>query len=213
MKKAFALVPLLLILVFSTQAFSQSSNASLSGTIADVSGGVIPNVTVTATSTASGVVSTVVSNSAGIYNFPSLLPGTYKVSAQMTGFQTQNFTNVLLGNAAQVRLNFKLEMVGEFRLITAPVDAEMGRGNSQMQVQTKSGSNAYHGSAVWDIQNSALDTNQWAYNRTFPKTSSWRNVHQYTLSLGGPIIKNKTFFMFYGMDRSPVAGIRRIPSC
>ena len=86
------------------------------------------------------------------------------------------------------------DLVGEFRLITAPVDAEMGRGNSQIQVQTKSGTNAYHGSAVWEIQNSALDTNQWAYNRTYPKTSSWRNVHQYTLSLGGPIIKNKTFF-------------------
>ena len=57
MKKAFALVLLLLILVFSTQVFSQSSNASLSGTVADVSGGVIPNVTVTATNTATGVVS------------------------------------------------------------------------------------------------------------------------------------------------------------
>ncbi len=298
MKKAFALVLLLLILVFSTQSFGQSSNASLSGTVTDISGGVIPNVTVTATNTATGVVSTVVSNAAGVYNFPSLLPGAYKVSAKMTGFNTQSYTNVALGNAAQVRLNFKLEVAGvsvdvevsieadrllldsgsssgevlsegtvknlplvnnnaldlvritsayiptgsfinnandatiagvsvanlniqrdgvdvsdvrfpagihaptqinpelvsEFRMITAPVDAEMGRGNSQIQVLTKSGSNAYHGAAIWDIQNSALDSGQWENNRTIPKTKNWRNLHQYTLSFGGPIIKNKTFF-------------------
>jgi hypothetical protein len=80
--------------------------------VADISGGIIPNVTVTATNTATAVVSTVVSNSAGVYGFPSLLPGAYKVSAQMAGFQIQNYTNVSLGNAAQLRLNFKLEPTG-----------------------------------------------------------------------------------------------------
>ena len=85
------------------------------------------------------------------------------------------------------------DMVGEFRMVLSPVDAEMGRGNAQVQVLTKSGTNAYHGSAVWNVQNTALDSNQWDNNRN-NVTPPWRNLNQYTLSVGGPIIKNKTFF-------------------
>lgn len=121
MKKAFALALWLLILVSSTQMFSQSGNAGLSGTVADTSGGVISNVTVKAVNDASGAVNTVISHFADIYNYPSLLPGTYKVSAQTTGFQTQNFTNFLLGNAVQVRLNFRLEVAGVSTAVEASV--------------------------------------------------------------------------------------------
>jgi hypothetical protein len=58
------------------------------------------------------------------------------------------------------------EMVGEFKLILTPVDAEMGRGAGQVQVLTKSGGNEYHGSAVWSLINTALDANEWNDNRT-----------------------------------------------
>jgi hypothetical protein len=98
----------LLCLVFSTILFGQSSNATLNGTVTDTSGALIPGVTVTATNNDTAVVSTVVSNESGVYNFPSLLPGTYRVSSSLPSFQTQTFTNVQLGNAAQVRLNFTL---------------------------------------------------------------------------------------------------------
>jgi len=60
------------------------------------------------------------------------------------------------------------EMVGEFKLILTPVDAEMGRGAGQVQVMTKSGGNEYHGSAVWSLINTALDANEWEYNAPAP---------------------------------------------
>jgi hypothetical protein len=85
------------------------------------------------------------------------------------------------------------EMVGEFKLVLTPVDAEMGRGAGQVQVLTKSGGNEYHGSGVWSVLNTALDANEWDNNRT-GAVQDWKNVNQYTLSVGGPIIKNKTFF-------------------
>jgi hypothetical protein len=69
----------------------------------------------------------------------------------------------------------------------------MGRGSGQVQVITKSGANAFHGSGVWNILNSKLDAQQWRDNWVGTQTP-WRNVHEYTVSLGGPIIKNKTFF-------------------
>ena len=47
------------------------------------------------------------------------------------------------------------EMVGEFKMVLAPVDAEMGRGNGQVSVVTRSGGNAYHGSLVWNNQNTS----------------------------------------------------------
>jgi hypothetical protein len=88
-------------------------------------------------------------------------------------------------------------MVGELRVVISPVDAEMGRGNAQMQVLTRSGTNTYRGSAVWTIQNSALNSKTWQENTTGIPSSAqpgWFNTHQYTLSYGGPIKKNKTFF-------------------
>ena len=95
------------------------------------------------------------------------------------------------------------DLVGEIKLILSPVDAELGRGNAQVQIQTRSGTNKYTGSAVWNIQNTALNANSWMNNHTgvigdqgnfIPNNSGWRNTHQITASFGGPIVKNKTFF-------------------
>src|SRR5262249_12297718 len=93
----------------SVETFGQSSSASLSGTISDVAKALIPGVTITATNTETGVLSTGLSNETGTYNIAGLLPGTYKITAELPGFQTRTFTDVRLGNAAQVRLNFTLE--------------------------------------------------------------------------------------------------------
>lgn len=107
--KRFLLYGLLSVCV-ATQAFGQSSNARLSGTVNDATGAVLPGVEVTATNTATGVVTTALTNDAGAYNFASLLPGTYTISASLPAFQTQTFRDVQLGNAAQVRLNFALQV-------------------------------------------------------------------------------------------------------
>ena len=92
------------------------------------------------------------------------------------------------------------DLVGEVRLILSPVDAELGRGNSQIQIQTRSGTNQFHGAAVWNNTNTALNANTWNNNRQVDPfshkalTPDYRNVNEYTLSAGGPIVKNKTFF-------------------
>ena len=96
--------------------------------------------------------------------------------------------------------NINPELVGEIRLILAPVDAELGRGNSQIQISTRSGTNRYSGTAVWHVQNSALNANTWANNKNItngvwsPIQPDWRNSHNITLTYGGPIVRNKTFF-------------------
>jgi hypothetical protein len=296
MRKLVFTAATLLCLGLAVQAFGQA-NASLSGTVTDAAGAVMPGVSITATNENTGVVSNSVSNDAGVYSYANLLPGSYTVQAALQGFQTKIFTKVSLGSGQQARLNFRLEiagvqtqvevttqaeelllessssvgdvlgaqrvaelpqvnrnaldlvkvmsgvvmtdntifnanessfagvgangvniqrdgvtvndvrwpaginaatrvnpdLVGEFRMILAPVDAEAGRGNAQIQISTKSGTNDYHGALVWTGQNTALDPNTWENNRN-GVTPPWRNMHNYTASVGGPIVKNKTFF-------------------
>ena len=93
------------------------------------------------------------------------------------------------------------EMVGEMRVILTPVDAEMGRGNGQIQIATRSGTNRYTGSRrVERCTIPALDANTWDNNNDVvngvwtPTQPNWFNRNEYTVSFGGPIIRNKTFF-------------------
>src|SRR5215813_13456085 len=111
------------IFLVSIPLLSQSSNGTISGTVADASGAVVPGVTVTATNNATGVVTTVLSNDSGVYNFASLLPGTYKVSATLPGFQIQTFNEVQLGNAGQLRLNFALQVGAAAQAVEVTVEA------------------------------------------------------------------------------------------
>src|SRR5207247_7512062 len=80
----------------------------------------------------------------------------------------------------------------EVRVVVAAVDVE-GRGSAQVQIRTRSGTNQFRGAAVWNARNSALNANSWSNNRQ-GIAPTWYNRHQYTASLGGPILRNKTFF-------------------
>ncbi|MCL2877904.1 MAG: TonB-dependent receptor [Acidobacteria bacterium] len=99
------------------------------------------------------------------------------------------------GITSPARLN--PEMVGEFKMVLSPVDAEMGRGAGQVQMTTRSGTNSFRGSGVWNIQNSFLDAYDYSAKHMPPQNiqpRAWRNLQNYTVSLSGPIIRNRTFF-------------------
>jgi len=111
MRRAFFSMAIAVVCVLvPIQGFAQSSNATLGGTVSDASSALIPGVTVAATNTGTGVVTTTISNESGSYQFPPLQPGTYKVSAELGGFQTRTFNDVSLGISQQVRLNFTLQV-------------------------------------------------------------------------------------------------------
>ena len=109
MKKIFA-TGLLLSVVLSAHAFGQTINATLGGTVSDASGALIPGVMITATNSGTGIVTTALTNEAGAYQFASLQSGTYRVSAELPGFQTQTYNEVALGLSQQLRLNFTLQV-------------------------------------------------------------------------------------------------------
>ncbi|HET9943476.1 MAG TPA: carboxypeptidase regulatory-like domain-containing protein, partial [Terriglobia bacterium] len=113
-----------LLLLSSSLSFGQSLNATVGGTVADSSGALVPGVTITATNNATGVVTSVITNEAGAYNIASLLSGVYKISASLPGFQTQTYSDVQLGSAAQVRLNFTLNVANVAQSVEVSIAAQ-----------------------------------------------------------------------------------------
>ena len=65
-----------------------ATTGSLNGRIADASGGVLPGVTVTATSPALQGMRTTISNEEGAYRLPGVPPGVYAVQYELGGFGT-----------------------------------------------------------------------------------------------------------------------------
>jgi hypothetical protein len=110
MTKLVVIATVLLSTLIPTLAFAQTSNATLGGTVSDSSGALIPGVTLKATNTQTGIVNTNITNEAGAYQFASLQTGSYRVSAELPGFQTQTYNAVALGVSQQVRLNFTLQI-------------------------------------------------------------------------------------------------------
>ncbi|HWB83839.1 MAG TPA: TonB-dependent receptor [Bryobacteraceae bacterium] len=88
--------------------FGQSGNATLTGTIHDSSGAVVPNAKVTATNTATGVPKETVSNSSGLYVIPNLIPGPYDVNIAAPSFQTKKIQGVTLHVDQQATVDVEL---------------------------------------------------------------------------------------------------------
>ncbi len=280
---------LLSLLFIALPAFGQSTNASLTGTVIDPTGAAVPSVQVTAQNQQTGISMTNATNEAGVYFFPSLQPGIYRLTVEATGFRKYVLSDINVAVAAKMNINVSLEIgalagnievtaspdsplfidtasvggviterkiedlplpdrdalglvltqpgllgdnfagtrisalnvtrdginvmdqrinlgvnsvvfnsvdeVAEVRVITSPVDAELGRGSGHVEILTRSGTNEFHGS-LWNYhRNTVLNANDWFNNlRGLPRDSLIFN--NFGGRLGGPIIHNRTFFHF-----------------
>lgn len=104
-------------------AFGQSSAASLAGTVVDQSGGVLPGVDVVATNVATSVARSTVTGSTGQFAFPSLVPGTYTVTATLAGFRPAEVPNIVLNIGSQETIRIQLEVGGVGDEVTVLADA------------------------------------------------------------------------------------------
>jgi len=110
---------LVAVVALASPAFAQgggaSSTGSISGEIKDAQGGVLPGVTVTASSPAQIGTLSAVTNEAGIYRFPSVPPGEYRLSFELAGFQTsvRDGIRITLGFNAQVNVNLNVATLQE----------------------------------------------------------------------------------------------------
>src|SRR5437870_1891413 len=93
--------------------------------------------------------------------------------------------------------------VQEFRVVTLDATAELGRNSgANVILATRPGANAYHGDAYWFHRNTVLNANEWFNNYSRQPKPTLR-LHQFGGDVGGPIIKDKTFF-FFSYQRSQI---------
>ena len=89
-------------------AFAQ--NATLSGLIKDSSGGAVPHAAIVVTSDEMGIKHNLQSNESGYYSLPALLPGTYRIAVEASGFQTAVRENMKLEVGQNANLDIQLEV-------------------------------------------------------------------------------------------------------
>ncbi|PYR80958.1 MAG: hypothetical protein DMF87_07120 [Acidobacteria bacterium] len=109
MLKTALLLPVL-ILASVAPAFAQAASASISGTITDAQGGVLPGVTLTVTNAESGVVRTSVTEADGKYRVAGLSPGRYNMTADLPGFQTVAVRDITLQIGQDYARDFQLAL-------------------------------------------------------------------------------------------------------
>lgn len=97
-------------MVGTSQAYAQVAGATLTGTVKDSSGAVIPNAQVAITDVATGVTRSLSPGGAGLYTAPNLLPGTYEIRVTATGFSTQVQKGITLTVGAQQVLDFTMQV-------------------------------------------------------------------------------------------------------
>ena len=306
---------------------AQVAGGTISGTVTDSSGGVLPNANVTITNVATGVDRSTSTNADGLYTAPNLLPGSYEVKFAAPGFKSERRTGIALtvgatltldvmmqvgtatekvevtGEAPAVQLttsdinavvdantvrelplngrswtdlatlqpgvnaiqtqptfaqgtdrgnrgfgqqltisgarpqqnNYRLDGVSlndyangapgsvlggnlgvdaiqEFSVLTSNYSAEYGKtSGGVVNAITRSGTNAYHGSAYEFLRNSRLDARNYFDATTIPPFK--RN--QFGGAIGGPIIKNHTFFFadYEGIRQSKgITSVTTVPS-
>ncbi len=97
-------------LLAASTAFAQVSatTGSINGKVTDNTGGVLPGVTVTASSPSMQGTRTDVTNEAGEYRFPAVPPGTYKLVYELAGFGTVNREGVQVGLGFTATVNTEL---------------------------------------------------------------------------------------------------------
>src|SRR2546430_745999 len=82
----------------------------ITGEVSDVSGAVIPGATVIVTNQGTNASRQVMTNGAGVYSFPSLLPGIYQVRVEKAGFQSMMRSGIALQVQAVARIDFRMDV-------------------------------------------------------------------------------------------------------
>jgi len=134
----------LLMCLCSTLLTAQTETGQLTGTVFDPAGAVLPKATITVTDPVTKAARTATSSAAGSYVIPSLLPGTYEVSATAPGFQTTK-QNVTVTVGARVGLDLHLT-IG-----TTSTVVEVTENVTQVNTETQTLSQNVSGAEVLEL--------------------------------------------------------------
>ena len=113
MRRIFFVVATLgLLAIAAAPTAAQQGQSSVQGRVVDEQGAALPGVTVLVTHQASGMFRQVISNPDGSYYVTGVLPGAYRITADLTGFKKSEQPNVLLQIGSTTTLDIKLALGG-----------------------------------------------------------------------------------------------------
>lgn len=108
-----------------------------------------------------------------------------------------------------VAVNPPVDGIREFDVSTSTYDASFGRNaGGQVNVVLRSGTNKLHGTVYEFFRNAALDSRNYFAPASEPKPAYQRN--QFGFVLGGPVIRNRTFFFVDFEGRRSNEGLTRL---
>jgi outer membrane receptor protein involved in Fe transport len=99
-----------LVLLFSSISLAQRDLGTITGTVTDSTGAVVPGATITITNNGTGESSTLKTTAAGDFTRPALLPGTYTVTAEAQGFRRASREKVEVTAGSRVGVPFTMEI-------------------------------------------------------------------------------------------------------
>jgi hypothetical protein len=141
----------------------------------------------------------------------------FGITTGNSGFVGQSGAGALPGLTAVGGTNslVSIDALQEFKIQTSSYAPEFGRmPGGQISLITRSGTNSFHGNLFDYLRNDLLDANDWfANSRKLPKAKERQN--DFGGVIGGPIIKDRTFFFFSyeGLRlRQPVTKIVAVPT-
>ena len=112
---------LLALFAISPVLLGQGDRGTITGTIADPSGQVVPNVRVVVLNEATGIKTATLTTEAGAYTVPLLMIGNYRLEARATGFKTYErpVVSVQVGQTTRVDIQLEIGQIQEQVTVTA----------------------------------------------------------------------------------------------
>ncbi len=120
----YGLLIALTLLISFGQAVGQEFRGTISGTVNDQTGAVVPAATVTVQNIETNVAATATTNEEGAFTFPLLLPGKYKLTATAVNFKTAVRENIQLNVDDRLTVDFQLE-IGSTTEVSIVADTEV----------------------------------------------------------------------------------------
>src|SRR5208337_1451533 len=174
-----------------------TTSASISTAFSQMEYAQLPNPGGDLTNIAQTAPGAVMNNTGGYGNFTvNGLPATSNLFTVNGENDMNPYFNI--NNSGATNLTIGSNEVQEATVISNAYSGEYGQlSGAQVTYVTKSGTNTFHGNAEYWWNGRTMNSNNWFSNNTDPVTPRpFSNANQWAGSIGGPIIKNKTFFFF-----------------